>query len=433
MISCFRATAATVGSAGGVEQAISKSQAIRSPADSRLAIFGGEPVRKRPMPPRWALGDEEAAAIQEVIGYYRERGLDPGYQGEFERRYTEAFVAEMGGGYADAVATGTAALFVAVAALGLPEASEVIVSPITDPGSLSAIILNRLVPRLADSEPSRYSMGVEQFVARIGPKVRAVMVVHSIGQPITDIGDIVREAHDRGIMVIEDCSQSHGAKVLGRPIGTFGDIAAFSAMYRKAHMAGGSGGIVYARDRDLARRALAHADRGKPRWLPDFSDYDPSGFLFPALNLHTDEISCGIGLTSLRRLRDTILRRLVFVAELTGRMRDRCKICKPYGYSPSDSPFVYPIIVDVDRITCSKLEFANAVLAEGIGLNPHYRYVVADWPWLKPYLADTFDTPNARDVRDRSFCLYLNENYGVSEASECTAAIVKVERHFARS
>jgi len=414
-----------------VKVVVSISDVAQEVTDTRLAIAGGEPVRKKPMPARSALGTAEAAAIQEVIAYYRERRLDPGYQGEFEKRYMDAFVAQMGGGYADAVATGTAALFVAVAALGLPEGSEMIVSPITDPGSLSAIILNRLVPRIADSEPGRYGMGVEQFLARIGPKVRAVMVVHSIGQP-ANVRDIVREAHARGIRVIEDCSQSHGAKINGRPVGTFGDIAAFSAMYRKAHIAGGSGGVVYTRDQDRHQQALAHADRGKPRWRENFSDYDPNGFLFPALNFHTDEISCGIGLASLKRLQDTIMRRLVFLAELTGRMRDRCKICHPYGYSPSDSPFIYPVVVDVERLSCSKIEFADAVLAEGVGLNPHYRYLVADWPWLRPYLADAFDTPNARDIRDRSFCLYLNENYGLSEASDCVAAITKVERHFAR-
>ncbi len=419
------------GAGHAVETVAGTSQSSGSTAET-LAIFGGRPVRSKPMPPRRALGDDEVAAIHDVIEYYRERGLDPGYQGEFEKRYTDAFVAMMGGGYADAVATGTAALFLAVAALGLPEGSEVIVSPITDPGTLAAIILNRLTPRLADATPGRYCMGVEQFVARITPGVRAVMVVHSIGQPVADIAAIVKEAHARGIRVIEDCSQSHGAKVLGRPVGTFGDIAAFSAMYRKAHIAGGSGGIVYSQDRDLARRALAHADRGKPRWLPEFKDTDPTGFLFPALNLHTDEISCGIGLVSLKRLQDTIMRRLVFVAEVSGRIRDRCSICQPYGYSPSDSPFVYPVIVDTSRITCPKLEFANAVLSEGIGLNPDYRYVVADWPWVKPYLADDYDTPNARHIRDTSFNLFLNENYGLSEASDCAAAVVKVERHYMR-
>ena len=99
---------------------------------------------------------------------------------------------------------------------------------------------------------------------------------------------------------------------------------------------------------------------------------------------------------------------------------------------PNDAPFVYPILVDVERISCSKEHFANAVLAEGIGLNPHYRYLVSDWPWLKQYLPDDFNTPNARAIRDRSFMLYVNENYGNSEAADCTKAIVKVESYFKR-
>jgi dTDP-4-amino-4,6-dideoxygalactose transaminase len=397
----------------------------------QLAIDGGEPVRTRPMPARFALGEAEVAQIQAVIAYYQEKKVDPGYGGIFEKSYTDAFVKFMGGGYADAVATGTASLFIAVAALDLPDGSEVIVSPVTDPGTLSAIILNNLVPRVADSEPGTFNMGPEQFVARITPKTRAVMLVHSLGRA-ADVVGVVKEAHARDIRVIEDCSQSHGARVKGKPIGNFGDIAAFSTMYRKAHMTGGAGGVVFSNDIDLHHRALAMADRGKPSWREDFDDRNPNQFLFPALNLHTDEISCAIGVSSLRRLPETILKRLTFLAELSGRLNDRADICKPYGYSPNDAPFVYPILVDVERLTCSKQHFAKAVLAEGIGLNPHYQYLVSDWPWLKSYLPDDFDTPNARSIRDRSFMLYLNEAYGNSEASDCTKAIVKVEKSLVR-
>ena len=126
---------------------------------AKLAIDGGEPVRTRPMPARFALGEAEVAQVNAVIAYYREIHLDPGYGGPFEKSYTDAFVKFMGGGYADAVATGTASLFIAVAALDLPAGSEVIVSPITDPGTLSAIILNNLVPRVADSAPGTFNMG----------------------------------------------------------------------------------------------------------------------------------------------------------------------------------------------------------------------------------------------------------------------------------
>ena len=397
----------------------------------RLAILGGEPVRKDRMPARMALGDDELRMIQECIAYYRERQVDPGYQGPFEKLYTDAFVKMMGGGYADAVATGTASLYVAIAALELPKGSSVLVSPITDPGTLSAIILNGLKPKLCDSKPDSYNIGIDQVRARLSPDVSAIITVHAAGQA-ADAPKIVAEAHARGIKVLEDCSQAHGAKIVGRPVGTFGDIAAFSTMYRKAHMTGASGGVVYSRDLDLFRRALAHADRGKPIWSSDFSDRDPSGYLFPALNHNTDEISCAIGIASLGRLDKTIMRRLSFVSDVVDGLVDHADICRPYAFSPADSPFFYPVMVDVDRITCSKTEFADAVAKEGIDLNPHYCYVVDEWPWIRPYLADDFRTENAHSVRDRSFNLYLNEQYGEREARDSVAAILKAERHFAK-
>jgi len=179
--------------------------------------------------------------IAECLAYYRERGEDPGYQGPFEQRYCDDFARFQGGGYADAVATGTVAVYVALAALGLSRGAEVICSPITDPGTLSAIILNGLVPRLADSSPSSFNMGVEEFRARITPEVKGVVIVHSLGRP-AEIEAIVACAAVHGIRVVEDCSQAHGARVDGRPVGTFGDIAAFSTMYRKAHITGASEG-----------------------------------------------------------------------------------------------------------------------------------------------------------------------------------------------
>jgi perosamine synthetase len=399
--------------------------------NEKLAIHGGEPVRRERMPPRLALGDEEVRMIQEVIAYYREQQVDPGYQGPFEKLYTDAFVSMMGGGYADAVATGTASLFVSLAALDLPKGSEVLVSPITDPGSMSAIILNGLRPRLCDSKPDSYNIGIEQIRERLGPNVSALLLVHAAGQA-AEADKIVSLAHAHGVRVLEDCSQSHGAKIAGRPVGTFGDIAAFSTMYRKAHMTGPSGGVVYCRDLELFRKALAHSDRGKPRWREDFSDRDPSTYLFPALNHHTDEISCAIGVASLGRLNTTILRRLSFVSDVVAGLAEHATICRPYAHSPADSPFFFPIVVDTDRISCSKLEFAEAVRAEGIDLNPHYRFVVDEWPWVQPYLADGFKTENARSIRDRSFCLYLNENYGEAEANDTVEAILKVEGHFGK-
>jgi dTDP-4-amino-4,6-dideoxygalactose transaminase len=383
------------------------------------------------MPPRRAIGPDERAMIDQALDYYEKRGEDPGYQGHFEERYNHSFAEMMGGGWADAVATGTVALFVALKALDLPAGSEILLSPITDPGSVSAIILAGHIPRLVDAAPDSYAAGPRQFEERITPSTRAAMVVHSVGRA-ADIAAITALCHGRGIKVIEDCSQSHGAFHQGRRIGCFGDVAAFSTMYRKASVTGASGGVVYSRDLDLYRRALAHADRGKPRWIEGFDDRDPRGFLFPALNLHTDELSCAIGIASLARLDETRQRRLAFVGAVSETLAAHSAVCHPSGWSEEDSPFVYPIFVDASRLTCSKLDFAKAVRAEGIGLNPHYNYLVADWPWAVPYLSDRFAPEAARAARDASFCLYLNENYGASEVEDVLSAILKVEKHYLR-
>jgi perosamine synthetase len=394
-----------------------------------LAVYGGDPVRKSPMPPRLALGEDERRMVIEVLDYYAERKVDPGYQGTFEKVYTDAFVDMMGGGYADAVATGTSALYVSVAALDLPKGSEVLVSPITDPGTLAAIVLNGLRPRLMDSRPDSYNVGPEQLAQRITKNVSAAIIVHAAGYA-SEIDKIVEIAHAHGIKIIEDCSQSHFAKHKAKPVGTFGDIAAFSTMYRKAHMTGASGGLIYSRNLQVFRNALVHADRGKPRWQEDFDDRNPATYLAPALNHHTDEISCAIGLASLKRLPATIVSRLAFVSDFVARLYDASDVCRGYRFMPTSSPFYFPVIVDVDAISCSKIEFAEAVRAEGIDLNPHYRYVVCEWPYIQPHLADDFDTPNARSIRDRSFNLYLNENYREQESKDCVKAIVKVEKYF---
>lgn len=394
-----------------------------------LAIAGGTPVRGTPMPARHAIGPEEKRLINETIDHYEQIGLDPGYQGVFEERYCNAFAAFMGGGYADAVATGTVSIFVALLALDLPKGSEVIVSPITDPGTLSAIIMCGLVPRLVDTAPGSYNVGPEELEARITDACSALVLVHSVGRA-AEIDKIMAVAQTRGVKVLEDCSQAHGALFKGKRVGAFGDIAAFSTMYRKASITGASGGVVYTQDEALYHQTLAHADRGKPRWRDKFDDRDPAHFLFPALNLHTDEISCAIGEASLARLDETRALRLNYVKAVHEGLEGAAKSCRTHGFNPDDSPFILPVFVETEGLSVDKVTFARAVLEEGIGLNPDYRYLVADWPWVRPYLADGFECANARAARDATFNLYLNEKYGAQEAADTVEAILKVERAY---
>jgi len=395
----------------------------------KLAINGGKPVRTGPMPSRRAIGPKERQTIMEVLDYYDELGLDPGYQGYFEDKYCDAFCTYQGGGYADAVATGTISIYVAIKALQLPPGSEILVSPITDAGSISAIIEAGYRPKLMDAASWSYNSSASCVEERLSNSVSAVLIVHATGKA-ADIAAIAELTKRYKVKLIEDCSQSHGASCDGEKIGCFGDIAAFSTMYRKCSIAGGSGGIVYTRNRELYNMALAYADRGKPSWRENFDFRDPNGFLFPALNLHTDEISCGIGVSSLGRLDETRAKRLVYVQAVAEGLRNRNSICVAQQFDETDSPFICPIFLDLEQLTCSKIDFAKAVRAEGIDLNPHYMYLVRDWPWLKDYLADKSDTLVAREMRDSSFCLYVNENYGLREVEDTLKALQKVENYY---
>jgi len=397
-----------------------------------LAIHGGQPVRKGKMPFREAFGKEEVAQLMAAVEYYQARKQDPPYQGIFEEQFCEAFTDFMGGGYSDAVATGTAACYVTLAALELPPKSEVIVSPVTDSGPLNCIILQGLTPVLADSASDSYNMGVEQFLERVTPNTAAVFAVHCAGGPL-EIDRLVAEAHRRGIRVVEDCSQAPGAVWEGQRIGSFGDIAAFSTMYRKTLAAGASGGLIFTKDLGIFRRAQGHADRGKQIWRDDINLNDPGHALFPALNFNTDELSCAIGLSSLKRLQDAIDRRVAFVSRLVSLIESESATCKPYAFHDGFSPFFYPIFVETGKLNCSKLEFAEALIAEGVDLNVDYGCLISSWEWAQPYLRDDFITTNALSTRDRSFNLFLNERYGEEEAQDIIAAILKVENFYSSS
>jgi dTDP-4-amino-4,6-dideoxygalactose transaminase len=277
-----------------------------------------------------------------------------------------------------------------------------------------------------------YNVGPEQILERIRDKTKAIVVVHAAGKAVP-IEDIAKIAQERGIALVEDCSQAHGATYNGRKVGSFGDVSAFSTMYRKGHATGASGGVVFTKKEDLYYLLRAYADRGKPSWKNDFDEKDPTTFLFPALNLHSDELSCAIGIETLRKLPGTNVARIDFLRKLGQEIKASVHSCDPYPVCEEDAPFFYPIFVKTNELSCTKIEYANALKAEGIPLNPHYKYVVGEWPWVRPYLSDDFVCKNALDCRDRSFNLLINERYGDNEINNIVTAIQKVERFFYQS
>ena len=380
------------------------------------------------MPTRFSYGEHEIKAIHDVIEYYKAKDEDPGYQGYFEEKFCCEFSEFMGGGYTDAVATGTAAIFVALQALELPKGSDVLLSPVTDSGPLNAIILLGLNPVVIDSAKGSYNIDLEEFKKCITKNTSALLLVHTGGEPVTQTKLIVQEAHKNNIKVLEDCSQATGALIDGKRVGTFGDIAAFSTMYRKNLIAGSSGGLIFSKDRELYHLALAYADRGKQTWRDDLNQNDPGNAMFPALNFNTDEISCAIGSASLNRLQETINNRVDFLDYFIKLLKQKSLVCTPYAFNKNFSPFFFPIFVDTQKIDCSKIEFAQKLNKKGVSNNVHYGCVVSQWKWAEPYFKNNSTTSNALEVKNSSFNLFLNEKYTKKDAQDIVDAILEVEQ-----
>lgn len=400
-------------------------------AQSDLAIHGGPKVRNRPMPYRRQFGPAELEMVTRVFHESWDKGVDFSFQGEWERRYTDSFCAFQGGGFADAVCTGTAAVYLALQGLGIEPGSEVIVSPVTDAGSISAVIQQGYRMRIADAEPDSFNIGPEQFEAALTDRTRAAVLTHMGGIPL-DIEPIRQIALKRGILLVEDCSQAHGACIRGKRVGRFGQTAAFSTMFSKAHSTGGCGGLIFTEDPDLYWKMRSLADRGKPFRKPDYDPKDPRWNLHPALNFNLDELSCAIGLSTLSRLEDTICRRIDIIERINEGLVSST-VVQPCRWRPEvvPSPFFHTLRVDTDRLRVSKEQFARAVAAEGININPHYKFVVAEWPWIQPYLNGPAHTPNATAFRDQTFNILFHERFEERDIDDILESIRKVETVYA--
>lgn len=391
-----------------------------------LAIDGGTPVRTQPMPPRRLFGEAELAAVESVFRRSWETGADFGFQGEAETAYTNAFCQMQGGGFADAVASGTLATFVALQALDLPAGSEILCSPVTDPGAVSAILLAGHRPRLIDAAPHGWNVGPAEFEAACTPTTRAAIVTHVGGVPV-DMPPIVMCAARHGMVLLEDCSQAHGATLHGQAVGTFGAMAIFSTMFSKLHATGGCGGLVYTQDEALYRHLRARADRGKPFWEDGFNPRHPDTFCYPALNSNLDELSCAIGHSTLRRLPDMLAARRRIAAQLDVALHE-LPMLQPVAATADTgaSPFFHTVRVNTARITVPPHQFAKALQAEGIPVNPDYRYVVAEWHWLRPHLPADQRTPNATAFRQQAFNILFHERFTDSDVRDIIAALRKV-------
>jgi len=317
-----------------------------------LALEGGRPVRSEPIAPTGErFGDEEIALLVEVI---RSQKLNCNV-GARAKEFAGAFAEYLGMRHGVMVTSGTAAIHVALGAIGLNPGEEVITSPITDMGTIVPILIQNCVPVFADLDPDTLCLDPADVERRITPRTRALLPVH-LGGIACHMTALLEIARRHRLYVIEDCAQSFDAKHRGRKVGTMGDIGCFSLNQYK-HISCGDGGVAVTNDDALAELARLFSDKGWPRG----GDLRDHRFLAP--NYRVTELQAAVALAQLRKL-DRITETRRARGDLLTTLISDAPGVRPMGVGEGDTCTYWFYWFRVDAAVRDR--FARALTAEGL-------------------------------------------------------------------
>lgn len=290
---------------------------MNTSTQTQLAIEGGSPLRKQPFAPWPSFSSEETTAAMRVL----ESGNVNYWTGDEGRQFEAEFAVFTGSKYAVALANGTVALELALQVLGIGSGDEVIVPSRTFFASASCAFMRGATPVIADVDRDSQTITAETIRAVLSPRTRAIIAVHLAGWPC-DMDPILELAREHGLKVIEDCAQAHGATYKGRPVGSMGDVNAFSFCQDKIMTTGGEGGMLTTNDADLWSRAWAFKDHGKS-YEAVYRREHPPGYRWlhesVGTNWRLTEMQSAIGRVLLRKLPESVATRQRLAGFLTGR------------------------------------------------------------------------------------------------------------------
>jgi dTDP-4-amino-4,6-dideoxygalactose transaminase len=273
-----------------------------------LAVDGGLPVRTTSFPLWPVFGRQERTAVEQVLA----SGRVNYWTGEHGHAFEREFAAAVGTRYAVVVSNGTAALEIALSSLDIGPGDEVIVPAATFIATAAAVVRCGAKPVIADVDHRTLCLTRETVEPLLCPRTRAIIVVHLGGHP-AELVPLLRLAEQHDIRVVEDCAQAHGARYLDHPVGSFGDLAAWSFCQDKILTTAGEGGAITTSNPALWRRCWEFKDHGKnvaamhPQAEPGFRWlHDSFG-----TNARMTELQAAVGRVQLGRLNDWVKQRQI--------------------------------------------------------------------------------------------------------------------------
>ena len=394
-----------------------KNWAVDAPGRDNYLVFGSPQILE--------------TDIEEVVATLRSGWIGTGPR---VARFEDAFRDYTSAENAVAVSSCTAALHLAMIAIGLQPGDEVIVPSMTFAATANSVVHAGARPVLADVNRETMCLDGEEMARHITSRTRAVIPVHFAGR-CCEMETILELAREHGLRVIEDCAHAIETLYSDQHAGTLGDIGAFS-FYVTKNIVTGEGGMVTTREKAWADRikTLAlhglSADAWKRFSDEGFKQYEVSE---PGFKYNLTDMQAALGLHQLARVEQNLLRR----SEIWKRY-DAAFAGLPVFIPSREEPntrharHLYTLLLDVEQLRAGRDEIQLALHRQGIGTGVHYHAV-----HLHRYYRQTFgyargDFPNSEWISDRTLSLPLSPKLSEKDVEDVIFAVSRTIDHFVK-
>lgn len=421
----------------------------------KLAIEGGPKTVTNKLV-GWPQFDEKAIkAVEEVLRSGKVNYWTGPKGMEFEKKFAEW----QGSKYAISVNTGTAALHVALTALGIGPGDEVIVPSYTFIATGFSVVQAGAIPRFADVNIDDHCISVESSEKLVTERTKAIMPVHLYGN-VCDMDPIMAFAKRHNLAVIEDNAEAFGGYYKGKRTGTIGDMAGCSFCQNKTFTTGGEGGMVTTDDEELAWNARGFRDHGydvKERLnLLEMEQKLPYIHNVVGWNYRMTEMQSAIGLAELERMDHWNLPARKRNAHI---IMDCIKDLPQVKYMPIDTDqrqngwFVCAFSLDIEHMTCDIDQFVQAAGAEGApcwkvfwpqchtekAYTERNAFGKSGFPFNSKEYADAesvdysnVEVPNAVWHQSHTFTCFAFPSFTAEDCEQIGRALAKVIKAYAR-
>jgi len=370
-----------------------------------------------------AIGEAE---IAEVVATLRSGWLGTGPRVE---RFEADFRAYVGCTHAVALNSCTAGLHLALNVLGVGPGDEVITTPLTFSATANVIVHVRATPVFADVDPRTMNLDPEAVARAVTPRTKAILPVHLAGRPC-DMDVLLEVAQRHGLAVVEDAAHATEARYRGRPIGSIGDMTAFS-FYVTKNLVTGEGGMLTTNNAAWAEEIRLKSLHGISRdaWKRYSAEgFQPYDTLFPGYKYNMTDLQAALGIHQLARLEANLAVRERHWRQYDEAFTDHPLLTTPAPPDPRDrhARHLYTVLLDSDRAGMSRNEFIVRLKAENIGTGIHFTPL-----HLHSYYAKTFgftpgEFPAAEFIGDRTVSLPLSAKLTDEDVEDVIAALRRV-------